>query len=71
LFSEQPPALRGRPGAEPCAGQRERDVGDIRKPSADESSGLLKIVGEAKDRHKTLEDVYWAVLNSKEFVFNH
>jgi hypothetical protein len=31
---------------------------------------LLKVAGE-KDKRAVLEDMYWAVLSSKEFLFNH
>lgn len=42
-----------------------------RKPTDTERVALLKAVSEAEDRRKALEDVFWAVLNSKEFVFSH
>jgi len=43
-----------------------------RPPSALEVDALLKGLPEdAKERKAFLEDVFWAVLNSKEFVFNH
>ncbi len=42
-----------------------------RRPSADEKTKLLEAVTRAADARQALEDVYWAVLNSKEFVFNH
>jgi len=41
-----------------------------RKPTADEMKKLLAIMPE-KNPQKELADVYWAVLNSREFVFNH
>jgi hypothetical protein len=33
----------------------------------------LKVLNAAgdKDRRAALEDMYWAVLSSKEFLFNH
>jgi hypothetical protein len=42
-----------------------------RPPQPDEKTTLLKAVTDAKDKKAALEDVYWAILNSKEFVFNH
>ncbi|MCE9606206.1 MAG: DUF1549 and DUF1553 domain-containing protein [Planctomycetia bacterium] len=41
-----------------------------RKPTAEEKAKLLAIMPE-KNPQKELTDVYWAVLNSREFVFNH
>lgn len=44
-----------------------------RKPRADESARLVKYVdsgGAAKDSKKALSDVFWALLNSSEFLFN-
>jgi hypothetical protein len=48
-----------------------------RKPTAKESQGLLDII-EADSAanppaglRETLEDGFWAILNSREFVFNH
>ena len=42
-----------------------------RKPSAREKDRLLTRVGKAEDRQQIYEDIVWAMLNSKEFVFNH
>ncbi|RYD26315.1 MAG: DUF1553 domain-containing protein, partial [Verrucomicrobiaceae bacterium] len=45
-----------------------------RKPTDMESGKLLAAVAEAQKPEEvkdTLEDVFWALLNSKEFIFNH
>ena len=44
-----------------------------RTPRADELDRLVKYVesgGAAKDPKKALSDVFWALLNSSEFLFN-
>jgi hypothetical protein len=42
-----------------------------RRPTADELAKLQTVVAEEKNQQKALEDIFWAILNSREFVFNH
>jgi hypothetical protein len=44
-----------------------------RPPTAAEKEKMVKALTDAgeKDRRPVLEDVYWAVLSSKEFLFDH
>jgi hypothetical protein len=44
-----------------------------RFPTRDEKQKILKVLNAApeKDRRAALEDMFWAVLSSKEFLFNH
>ena len=44
-----------------------------RYPSDEEKEKFLKVIGEGsdKERRALIEDMYWALLSSKEFVFNH
>ncbi|HEX7446188.1 MAG TPA: DUF1549 and DUF1553 domain-containing protein [Pirellulales bacterium] len=42
-----------------------------RRPDADESKLLLDYVQQSADENQALADVFWALLNSAEFIFNH
>ncbi|HZL87922.1 MAG TPA: DUF1549 domain-containing protein [Pirellulaceae bacterium] len=42
-----------------------------RKPDAGEMERLMAVVTSAENPQAGLEDVFWAILNSREFVFNH
>jgi hypothetical protein len=42
-----------------------------RKPQPEETERLMTTVAQAQNPQAGLEDVFWAVLNSREFIFNH
>lgn len=42
-----------------------------RRPTPIELESLTAAIKEEADQTKALEDIFWAVLNSREFVFNH
>ena len=43
-----------------------------RKPTETEKTKLMAFVGEeGRTDEEVLNDLFWAVLNSKEFIFNH
>ncbi|MEM8666081.1 MAG: DUF1549 and DUF1553 domain-containing protein [Planctomycetota bacterium] len=42
-----------------------------RYPTEEEMKELLVSIGEAPNPQQGLQDVFWAVLNSREFIFNH
>ena len=42
-----------------------------RKPTEEEREKLLAEIEKAENKTAALQDVFWAILNSREFVFNH
>ncbi|MFM1769236.1 MAG: hypothetical protein RJA22_1765 [Verrucomicrobiota bacterium] len=42
-----------------------------RTPTAEEKTRLLSHLKDDKQAESVLTDVFWAILNSKEFIFNH
>jgi len=44
-----------------------------RPPTATEKARSLKLLADAgePERRAALEDLYWSLLSSKEFLFNH
>jgi hypothetical protein len=47
--------------------------GLARFPTSDEQRKLLKVLNSAgaENRRPVIEDIFWAVLSTKEFLFNH
>lgn len=43
----------------------------VRRPSGDEMAKLQAALKDEPDKPKGLEDVFWALMNTREFVFNH
>lgn len=42
-----------------------------RKPTEGERARLMQLISESANPDQGLHDVFWAVLNSREFIFNH
>ena len=42
-----------------------------RRPREDERAAVTKLLAEGEKRHDVFSDLMWALLNSKEFAFNH
>ena len=42
-----------------------------REPTPKERTDLAKLLDNQKDKQKALDDVFWALLNTREFMFNH
>ncbi len=56
---------------------REQKVREIylrvyaREPQPDEAAVALAHLAKAKDEKLAYEDILWALINTKEFLFNH
>ena len=44
---------------------------DCRLPTEEERAELLATIEAATDKKQALENIFWALLNSAEFIFNH
>ena len=42
-----------------------------RRPTEKEKNELNAVLAQVEDKKQVLEDVFWALLNAREFVFNH
>jgi hypothetical protein len=43
-----------------------------RRPTPSESDKIAAVLKQKPDKpQEVLEDVFWALLNSREFIFNH
>jgi hypothetical protein len=42
-----------------------------RKPTEEESKAIAAELADEKNERAALEDVFWALLNAREFLFNH
>jgi hypothetical protein len=42
-----------------------------RQPTAEEQAALAPLFAEGQDIKRSLDDTFWALLNSREFIFNH
>jgi hypothetical protein len=43
----------------------------VRKPTPEELSSMLELVGDAPGERRAYDDILWSLLNSTEFMFNH
>jgi hypothetical protein len=80
LDATEPPGRQASPAAADAVKLLELDrqfltdfywAAFAREPTAEELADALQHVSSAPSRREGLEDVCWAVLNAKEFVFQH
>ena len=72
-------AEEGRLASLAASGKREDEILDelylsalSRRPTASERQALVAALAQSgTDRRKAIEDLAWAVLTSREFLFNH
>ena len=41
------------------------------RPTQKEMDNLVALVAQVENKQQVLEDTFWALMNSREFVFNH
>jgi hypothetical protein len=42
-----------------------------RKPTAEEQQKLVPLLSAEPDPRPALQDIFWSLVNSREFLFNH
>ena len=66
------PSTLYKPGKDIAGAVRELYVRSFsRAPTEKEMQGIVAYVQEAESPETGLEDAFWALLNAKEFMFNH
>ena len=76
LVVEQARNLVNRPDFRDTAGPRERikllyDIIYQREPTETEMKKLTPLLAPGSNQEQALLDIFWALLNSREFLFNH
>jgi hypothetical protein len=73
-------SVEGRIARQLAAGAMDEEIIDTaylsclsRRPTAEEKTQLLQVFSETppEERRQVVEDLYWSVLSTKEFLFNH
>ena len=65
------PRFAGAPKHRQHDGIEEKKMqGPFRQPTESEKKKLTPLIASNADR-KTYDDIFWALLNSTEFAFNH